>query len=1088
MLRSIIIFSMFLQGLFTSLPMQALAQSSQSHSVPQSQPPQSAQPPQSSLAAQLRQSYRDYQIQFKQGKYRAAEVHAKKVLRLGEKIFGPNHKNVATFLNNLALIYRIRGRYRQAEQLYKRDLAISEAALGRSHPSVGKSLNNLAELYVLQSRYSAAEPLQKRAVKIFEIALVRSPKDLGKSLTGLAELYRAQGRYREAEPVFKRALAILEKALGQKHRDVATVLNNLAGLYRAQGKYQSAEQIYRKTIAIYEAALGADHPDVATSLNNLAGLYQDQGRYKEAEPLYRRALQLSEAEFGPAHIDVAIGLNNLATLYRNQGRLEEAGKLLRRAMDLTQKALGAAHPDVATSYNNLAGIYAAQDRSSEAESLYRRSLALREKAFGKSHPVVATSLNNLALLLTHQSRFTEAQVLYRRSLAMREYTLGLDHPFVAISHSNLAALYFSRGDWRLATQSWRRATDILIRRAKVSNQNGGNTLGGAKAQVAQNSAIFRGLIKSLFRDQGAGRLSAQSVNEMFLLAQWARSSQAAGALAKMTARGAAGNPALATLVRERQDLVAEWQQRDKLNIAAYSKRAKLRDAKTEAENRARLAVIDKRLNAIDLRLDENFQNYAALVNPRPLPISQVQEQLADEEALVLILDTSKFAAIKEETFIWAVTKNRARMVRIDLGTEALRAQSVALRCGLDRDGEWDWVADKERWIAKSKRCAALWPKGLAPLQQLPFDAGRAHRLYKIMFGQVAELIEGKTLLLVPSGPLTTLPLQVLVTQKTSETTGVINRNQTIAWLTFDHAMTTLPSVANLKSLRQFARASNAGQAFTGFGNPLLQGDAAALVMAKRKLNCRSTNPTRFAAIWHRVSAALKFTSVFRGGGELADVAAIRDQVALPETADELCAIARTIGGSLDAVYLGRRATEERLKSMSDQGLLANTRILHFATHGLLASEARFLRNSAAEPGLILTPPAKATPRDDGFLSASEISTLKLDADWVILSACNTAGGNGADAASGAGEALSGLSRAFFYAGARALLVSHWYVNSNAAVSLTTGAVSAMRNNPAIGRAEALRRSMRALINKGGIFAHPSYWAPFEVVGEGGSGR
>src|SRR5204863_3591814 len=118
--------------------------------------------------------------------------------------------------------------------------------------------------------------------------------------------------------------------------------------------------------------------------------------------------------------------------------------------------------------------------------------------------------------------------------------------------------------------------------------------------------------------------------------------------------------------------------------------------------------------------------------------------------------------------------------------------------------------------------------------------------------------------------------------------------------------------------------------------------------------------------------------------------------------------------------------------------------------------------------------------DDGFLTASEIATLKLDADWVVLSACNTAG-----AQSETGEALSGMARAFFYAGARALLVSHWEVGSDAAVKLTTRAFAELRSNPKIGRAEAMRISMRELINNGQPYdAHPSQWAPFVVVGEG----
>ena len=160
------------------------------------------------------------------------------------------------------------------------------------------------------------------------------------------------------------------------------------------------------------------------------------------------------------------------------------------------------------------------------------------------------------------------------------------------------------------------------------------------------------------------------------------------------------------------------------------------------------------------------------------------------------------------------------------------------------------------------------------------------------------------------------------------------------------------------------------------------------------------------------------------------------------------------------------------------------RIIHFATHGLLAADTLDLTGTRSEPALVLSPPDTASELDDGLLTASEISALKLNADWVVLSACNTAAGAG-----GASEALSGLARAFFYAGARALLVSHWPVGSDAAVRLTTGAFDELRASPAIGRAEAMRRSMTALLDKGPPEeAHPAFWAPFSVVGEGGAAR
>ena len=128
--------------------------------------------------------------------------------------------------------------------------------------------------------------------------------------------------------------------------------------------------------------------------------------------------------------------------------------------------------------------------------------------------------------------------------------------------------------------------------------------------------------------------------------------------------------------------------------------------------------------------------------------------------------------------------------------------------------------------------------------------------------------------------------------------------------------------------------------------------------------------------------------------------------------------------------------------------------------------------------------------DNGLLTASEVTELKLNADWVVLSACNTAAGG----ESGNAEALSGLARAFFYAGAHTLLVTHWYVDSQAAVKITTGAFAEMKRDPAIGRAEALRRSMLATMTDTGRpkhwtpAAHPAVWAPFVLVGEGGAGR
>jgi CHAT domain-containing protein len=158
-------------------------------------------------------------------------------------------------------------------------------------------------------------------------------------------------------------------------------------------------------------------------------------------------------------------------------------------------------------------------------------------------------------------------------------------------------------------------------------------------------------------------------------------------------------------------------------------------------------------------------------------------------------------------------------------------------------------------------------------------------------------------------------------------------------------------------------------------------------------------------------------------------------------------------------------------------------VLHFATHGLLANETSRFAQGTLEPALVLTPPQKSegggTEEDDGLLMASEVSALKLDADWVILSACNTAAGG-----SNAQEALSGLAQAFFFAGSRALLVSHWYVDSDATVTLITDLFGRLGRDRNLNRAEALRQAMLGLLKSNARAAHPGYWAPFVVVGDG----
>jgi CHAT domain-containing protein/Tfp pilus assembly protein PilF len=869
-------------------------------------------------------------------------------------------------------------------------------------------------------------------------------------------------------------------ASAQAQSDEATELNKRAiELYRA-GKTGEAIPLARRALEMYEAALPAGHPYIATGLNNLAFLYREQGRLTEAEPLYKRALEMREAALPVGHPDIARSINNLASLYQAQGRLTEAEPLYKRALEMREAALPAGHPDIALNLNNLANLYQTQGRLSDAEPLYKRALEMREAALPDGHPDIARGLSNLANLFQAQGRLTEAEPLYKRALEMREAALPAGHPDISGILNNLASLHYARRDWAAAADHARRASTIVVERARRAS--GSKEVGSADAARRELADRFHGdpfgwlmaAVWPLAEQQPALRPALSE--ETFIAAQWADQTSAGAALAQMASRFAKGEGELSRLVREQQNLLNQWQQLDKQVVATRALPAQRRNAAAEAALGTRLDETDRQRLALNARLAHDFPEYAALAAPEPLSFKDTQAQLGPDEALVL------FAFAGREGFAWVVTRERARWVGLGDTTANIRAEVQALRCGLDRDGEWDWAQDKQRWLARKPVCAKFKPDGLTADELPPFDLGVAHRLYEALFGPIKDDIKGKQLLVVPSDALTSLPLQVLVTLKPDiAIPGDAAVYSTAAWLGRTHAMAMLPSVASLRSLRAAAGKSPAAKPYIGFGNPLFTGPDGTDRSAWDKLTCAKSAEQQVASA-HELRGT--FRSLFRGG--LGDVEEVRRQNPLPDTAVELCTVASDLKAPESDVYLGDRASERTVKSLSRDGELKRHGIVHFATHGLMAGETESLTQSLAEPALLLTPPQTASEEDDGLLTASEVAQLDLNADWVILSACNTAGAGDILGA----EALSGLARAFFYAGARTLLVSHWYVDSDGAVKLTTRAISELRRDPKIGRAEALRRAMLALMADTSRpanwtpAAHPSVWAPFVVVGEG----
>jgi len=328
-------------------------------------------------------------------------------------------------------------------------------------------------------------------------------------------------------------------------------------------------------------------------------------------------------------------------------------------------------------------VYWNQGRYEEALKAYGRALAIREKALGPEHPDVAQTLNNLGLVYKAQGRYEEALKTYGRALAINEKALGPEHPDLAKTLNNLGLVEVAQRNWAEAQYYWELATHILERRTSLGAAGLGQPLvSKGKGEAAQSSGYFQGLVKAAWRRGGQG--DAEPAGPMFVKAQWAAASEAAEALAQMAVRGAKDDPKLAALVRERQDLLAEWRKRDEARTAAASTAPDKRNNEMEAENVAGINKIEARIGEIDTTLKDQFPDYAALASAAVASTADVQAVLRDDEALLVFLDTDdRFKPIPEETFIWVVTKGEVRWLRSDLGTKALAREVAALPCGLD---------------------------------------------------------------------------------------------------------------------------------------------------------------------------------------------------------------------------------------------------------------------------------------------------------------------------------------------------------------------------------------------------------------------
>jgi CHAT domain-containing protein len=700
------------------------------------------------------------------------------------------------------------------------------------------------------------------------------------------------------------------------------------------------------------------------------------------------------------------------------------------------------HPDVARNLNNLATLLQDMGDYAEGRLLHERALRVREQALGPTHPDVAQSLSNLAFLLQAMGNYAEARPLYERALQIREQVLGPTHPDVAQSLNNLAFLLQATGDYAGARPLYERARRVLLSVGRTNVDLGDEGLQGLLRREKGALYAYVRMLATIARDPTQDPRPPIAAQEAFVLVEQTRGGAAQTALVRAGARAAAADGAIANLARAVQELRDRRQALSRQLAAEYGKPTARHAARLDALQRT-VRQADQDLATAAERLFAVFPRYAALAAPEPIDMVGVQQLLRVDEGLV------SYFTLPDRVLVWVVRPGAIAYREVSIGHAALSARVGRVRASLDQRLNPDLAAGR----------------------LLPFDVAGAHELYRLLLEPLRPDLAGvKHLIVVPDEVLLPLPFGVLVTRTDGDAyrkLGALAAQQRapagpeltgyaqLSWLAKQYAITVLPSATSLRALRQIARAKGTGvEPFVGFGDPELQGSG------------RERGGPMLAG---------------RGGMALAE---LRKLPRLPGTRDELVAVAQALGADPGrALYLGRRATAPEVLRLNGTGELGNARVVAFATHALIAGEVRGLR----QPALVLTPPAVPSAKDDGLLSLEEVVGLKLmQTDWVILSACNTG------ASDGSGEGLSGLARAFFFAGAPSLLVSHWSVEDRATQALMTEVFRRYAADRGMSRAEAVQQGTLALMGQGqgatGYFAHPFAWAAFFLVGEGGEGR
>ena len=969
---------------------------------------------------------------------------------------------------------------RKALEKYEKALGLWRSLHDR--PGEATALGGIGTVRYLLGDWQMALEVFQQQLEILR-AIGDRPKE-AEALNNIGVVYGALGQHKQAIDSYLQALP-LRRAVNDRH-GVANTLDNLGLFYLNTGELQKALDYCSQALDLYRE-LNAS-PGIANALNNVGGVLMTLGDYRKALDYFRQALELRKS-LGHRR-EEAMALNNIGQVHYLRGESQQALDFHRQALELRRTLGLRAHE--AVSINNIGFVYDWLGEEELALDHYKQALDLFRAA--KERHGEASALNNIgAHYLNTLKNPKTALEYYLQALEMRR-AMGqrIDE---AIMLDNIGHLYKSQGELRKALEYHRQALEI--RRAaghRLGEAASLNNFGSVYFEMGELQQALDFFNQALLLHRNLGTRSFEALTLYGLARIERQRGNLAAALLHMenslniieSLRGGVASQDLrSSFLAQKQDyyefytdLLIQLHQREPskghdISALRASERARARsmlellaEARIDVEQgvapelKQRERLINKRITWIQSRLidvyaqaqpdqskaktleeelkqvDEEREQlnseirkrhprYADLQYPAPLELKAIQALLDDQTILL------EYALGKDASFLFAVTKNSFAVARLS-SDASIASQVKALR-------------------------ATITTRPQRSMVQKQLEHSR--KLYRELIEPARKLLPGKRkLIIVPSGILHYLPFEVLLSSGEARTLATVGPDRW-PYLLKDFAVSYVPSAGVLASLRGRSESPSARKTFLAFADPAY-------------VNDKPTGEPHRGAFGDQQSWKLG---------------------RLPESRREVEQISRLYGKDRVSLLLGDDASEENVKTA---GRFRDYRYVHFATHGLLNEDrppysglilslsSRANVSASTSPKPVQTgqqshgvpqPEIRNPQSEDGLLQVYEIFNLKLNADLVVLSACETGLGKQVK-----GEGLVGLTHAFFYAGTPSIMVSLWKVQDRSTADLMFSFYQHLDSTKE--KTEALRLAKLELIGQN-RYAHPYYWAPFVLVGE-----